>query len=118
MKATDRIDLGSVQVDKSIFDEIITSAVGEIDGVQLIRKNLSNRLFGLFGQNCIPGIDIKIDDKHEVTLEVKVLVRYGMNIPDAAKQIQEAIKSAVDKTLNVDLKKVNINVQGIARGKK
>lgn len=118
MKKTDRIDLGSVQVDKSVFDEIITSAVGEIDGIQLIRQNIGNRLFGLFGQNDIPGIDIKIDDKHEVTLGVKVLVRYGMNIPDAAKQIQEAIKLAVDKTLNVDLKDVNITVQGIARGKK
>ena len=38
MKKIDKIDLGSVQVDKSVFDEIIISAIGEVDGVELIRK--------------------------------------------------------------------------------
>ena len=118
MKKTDRIDLGSVQVDRNVFDEIISLAIGDINGVQLIRKNIGNRLFGLVGQNYIPGIDIKVDEKQEVTLEVKVLVSVGMNIPDAAKHIQEVIKSAVDKTLDVSLKNVNVNVQGMVRGKK
>ena len=118
MKKDDRIDLGSVQVERHVLDEIVSSAIGEVDGVQLIRKNIGNWLFELFGKNSIPGIDIKVDDNNEVALEVRVLVRAGMNIPDAARQIQEAIKSAVDKTLDVDLRDVNINVQGIARGEK
>jgi uncharacterized alkaline shock family protein YloU len=32
--------------------------------------------------------------------------------------VQETVKSAIDKTLDVNLKDINVNVQGIARGKK
>ena len=53
-----------------------------------------------------PGLILMWMIGMEVTLGIKVLVRYGMNIPDAAKKIQETIKSAVDKTLDVDLKDV------------
>jgi uncharacterized alkaline shock family protein YloU len=84
----------------------------------LTRKNIGNQLIELFGKRNVSGIDIKVDEKQEVTLGVRVLVRYGLNIPGAARQVQEAIKTAVDKTLDVNLKDVNVNVQGISRGKK
>jgi len=116
MTKFDKIDLGSVQVHRKVFSEIISSAINEVDGVRLIQKGLGNKVFVLFGQKDAPGIDIKVDDNHEVTLDVKVLVKYGMNIPDAAKRIQETIKSMIDKTLDVSVKDINVNVQGILRG--
>ena len=115
MKKEDKIDLGSVQVHKKVFAEIISSALDEVDGVHLIQKNLGNTLVRIFGQKDFPGIDIKVDEGHEVTLELQILVRYGMNIPDAARQVQETIKSAIDKTLDINLKDINVNVQGIER---
>jgi len=118
MNTNDKIDLGSVQVDKKVFAEIISSAVHEVNGVHLIQKNIGTRLFEIFGQKDFPGITIKVDENSDVTLGLKVLVQYGMNIPDAARQVQETVKSAIDKTLDVNLKDINVNVQGIARGKK
>ncbi|MCK5180659.1 MAG: Asp23/Gls24 family envelope stress response protein [Candidatus Omnitrophica bacterium] len=115
MKKGNTIDLGSVQVHKKVFAEIIASALDEVDGVHLIQENLGNKLVGFFGQKDFPGIDIKVDEGHEVTLELQILVRYGMNIPDAARQVQETIKSAIDKTLDINLKDINVNVQGIER---
>ena len=118
MKDDAKIDLGSVQVHKKVFAEIIASALKEVSGVQLIEKNIGNRLIEMFGKKDFPGIDIKVDDHHEVTLEVKVLVQYGINIPDVARQVQETVKSAIDKTLDVSVKDIKVNVQGIARGEK
>jgi uncharacterized alkaline shock family protein YloU len=118
MKDDSKIDLGSVQVHKKVFAEIIASALKEVSGVKLIEKNISNRLFEAFGKKEFPGIDVKVHDNHEVTLELKILVQYGINIPDAARQVQETVKSAIDKTLDVNLKDIHVNVQGIARGEK
>ncbi|MBN1869892.1 MAG: Asp23/Gls24 family envelope stress response protein [Candidatus Omnitrophica bacterium] len=115
MRREDKIDLGSVQVHKKVFAEIIASALDEVEGVHLIQENLGNKLAGIFGQKEFPGIDIRVDDNHEVTLEVQILVRYGMNIPDAARQVQETIKSAIDKTLDINLRDINVNVQGIEK---
>lgn len=116
MKKNDKIDLGSVQVHQKVLAEIISSAVAGMDGVRLIQKHLGNRLFEMFGQKDFPGIDVKVDESHEVTITVSVLVRYGLNIPDAARQVQETIRAAIDKTLDITLKDINVNVQGIERG--
>ena len=115
MKKEDNIDLGSVQVQKKVFAEIISSATEREFYNPRIWKNLGDKLVGIFGQKDSPGIDIKVDEDHEVTLELQILVRYGMNIPDAARQVQETIKSAIDKTLDINLKDINVNVQGIER---
>ncbi len=115
MKRDEKIDLGSVQVHKKVFAEIISSAMDEVEGVSLIQKNLGNKVGEMFGRKDFPGIEIKVEDGDEVTLEVQILVRYGMNIPDAARQVQRTIKSAIDKTLDINLKDINVNVQGIER---
>ena len=116
MKRDDKIDFGSVQVHRKVFAEIVSSAMKEVNGVELIRKSIGNRLFELFGQKDFPGIEIKVDENREVTLELQVCVQYGMNIPDAARQVQEIVKSSIGKALDISLKDVNVDVQGISRG--
>lgn len=118
MTKENKIDLGSVQVHNKVFAELITSAMEKVDGVQLVQKNIGNKFLEMFGQKDFPGISIKVGEDREVTLELKVLVRYGLNIPDAAHHVQEAVKSAIDEALDVTVKDININVQGITRGTK
>jgi len=118
MKRNEKIDLGSVQIDRKVFAEIISSAFDEIDGVNLVQKNIGNKLFEIFGKSDFPGIDIKVDENQEVILGLQVIVNYGMNIPDAARQAQATVKSTVDKTLDITVRDININVQGIERGAK
>jgi len=115
MKRDEKIDLGSVQVHKKVFAEIISSAMDEVEGVSLIQKNLGNKLVEIFGKKRFPGIEIKVEEGDEVTLDLQGLVRYGMNIPDAARQVQRMIKAAIDKTLDINLKDINVNVHGIER---
>ena len=118
MNVNDKIDLGTVQVDKKVIAEIISSAINEVKGVCLIQNNIGNWLLEAFGQKDFPGISVKVGENNDVTLELKILVQYGMNIPEAARQVQETVKSAIDQILDVNLKDINVNVQGIARGKK
>jgi uncharacterized alkaline shock family protein YloU len=115
MREDEKIDLGSVQVHKKVFAEIISSAMDEIEGVTLIPRNFGDMLIEMTGRKKFPGINIKVEEGEEVTLEVQVLVRYGMNIHDAARQVQRTVKSAIDKTLDIKLKYINVNVQGIEK---
>ena len=45
MKDDTKIDLGSVQVHKKVFAEIIASALKEVSGVKLIENNIGNHPF-------------------------------------------------------------------------
>jgi len=116
MKEVNKIDLGSIKVHKKVLAEIAMSAVNDINGVSLFRQDFS-RLFGsLVGSKPCPGISVIVDKSNQVSIEVKVRVRYGLNIPDVARETQDAIREAIERTVDVDLKDVNVNIQGIERG--
>jgi len=107
-------DLGAIQVHKEVLAEIIYNAVCEIDGVSLIKPHLIGRVARIFGRKSYPGIEIKgLGD--EPSLEIKVLIRYGLNIPRVAQEIQNAVKQAVERTAEISLNDINVNVQGIER---
>jgi len=112
-----KVDLGSIQIHKKVIGEIAAAALGEIDGVHLAPKDLLNQFLEILGQKNCPGIDVTVDKNDQVTIELKVTIRYGINIPDIARQIQDVVRLAVEKTTDIHLREVNVNVQGIERGK-
>lgn len=116
MKEANKIDMGSIKVHKKVLAEIAVAAIGEVEGVRLASKDICG-VFGLLsGQKGCPGISVNVDRNNQVTIEVQVLVRHGLNIPDIARQIQDVIRRAIEKTVDIDLKDVNVNIQGIERG--
>ena len=118
MKKMAQYELGSVQIHNNVLNQIVQSAISEIDGVSLTPKDFTNKFLEYLGHTSHPSIEIHINDKEEVTLDVKVLIRYGLHIPDVARLVQEAVKQAIDKTVNINLKQINVNIQGIERGQK
>ena len=117
MISQNKVDLGSIQIHKKVIADISAAALGEIDGVHLAPKDFGNQILELFGQRNSPGIAVTVDKNNQVTIEMKVTVRYGINIPDIARQIQDVVRLAVERTTDVHLREINVNVQGIERGK-
>ena len=114
MSEDKKSDLGAIQVHKKVLAEIIYNAICEIDGVSLIQPHLIGKVAQLLGRKNYPGIEIKgLDD--EPSLEIKVLIRYGLNIPRVAQEIQNAVKQAVERTAEISLSDINVNVQGVER---
>jgi len=118
MKPHNKIDLGSVHVHKKVLAEVIAKSIDGIKGVSLIEENPLDKLLATFGRTSFPGVQIKIFDNSEVTLEIKVFVQYGINIPDIARQIQSVVRAAIEKTIDVQIKDINVNIQGIERSSK
>ena len=115
MKKQQSLDFGSVHVHSGVLADIVKSVVEEIDGVSLVSEDFYKRFVGLLNKNEHVGVNIDIDENQDVSIEVLVVVRYGLNIPDIAHQIQDLIKKAIEKTVNIHLKDININVQGIEK---
>ncbi len=117
MLTDQKVDLGSIQIHKKVIGDIAALAVEEIDGVSLIPKDMGLQFLDLFGHKKTPGVLVSVDKNNQVTIELKVYVRYGINIPEAARQVQDVVRMAVEKSTDVHLREVNVNVQGIERGK-
>lgn len=118
MKQPYQIDLGVVHIHKKVVADIVVAAVADIDGVSLFPKTFAQSCCELFGKSVSPGVTVNVDENNDVSVEIKVIVRYGMNIPDIGRHIQDVVRSIVQKTIDISLKEINVNIQGIERGQK
>jgi len=115
MSEANKVDLGSVKVHKRVLAEIVASCMREIKGIQPAARDITGTIQEFMGLKNFPGISIWVDKNNQVTVEVKIFVRYGVNIPEVAKQTQSMIREALEKTAAVELKDVHVNVQGIMK---
>lgn len=117
MRPDSRLDLGEIQIHKRVIADICCAAVARIEGVTMARNDFTEGLLALFGRRHNSAVDVDIDPRGQVSVVVKVNVRFGLNLSEVARRLQDAILTAVEQMADIDLKDVDISVQGIERGK-
>jgi uncharacterized alkaline shock family protein YloU len=73
-------------------------------------ENLSKNLFG----KDPPHRGIKVNQGEDgVSIDIYIVVEYGVKIPEVAWDIQESVKNEVEAMTDSVVKAVNIHVQGV-----
>jgi len=63
-------------------------------------------------ENVDKGVDVvQFDDG--LAIDVYVIVQYGIRISEVAHNLQETVKFEVERSVNVPVVQVNVNVQGV-----
>jgi uncharacterized alkaline shock family protein YloU len=109
------VDLGIVQIHKKVIGDIAAASIKEVPGVQLATFGIISSMAEAFGYKNYPSVIVTIDKEQQVSLEIRVIIYYGMNIPVVARQIQDVIQQAVGDAVDINLKEINVNVQAIER---
>jgi len=110
-----KIETGSINIHRKVIAEIVVSAIKDIDGIRLAPPSLITTLADWLGMSRIPGVVISTDKNNQVTIEVQIIVKFGRNIPDVARIAQDAVRRSIEQTVDIELKDVNVNIQGIDR---
>jgi uncharacterized alkaline shock family protein YloU len=118
MMSDGRIKFGSVQVHKEVLAEIVYNATSQIKGVRLKKHGFGQNIGRLFGQNRYPGIQIRLDADNRIIVDVSVFVQYGLNLPMIGQEVQDVVKKALEKSVDVQLKDINVNIKGVERGQR
>ncbi|HOD12419.1 MAG TPA: Asp23/Gls24 family envelope stress response protein [Candidatus Omnitrophota bacterium] len=116
MREEQKIDYGSIHIHKRALADIVASVVQETEGMSLAADHLGQRFLKLFAPQKNFAIDVKIDRDNEVSVEARVCARLGINIPEASRYLQEAIRDTVERMTDIQLKDIHINIQGIKGG--
>ena len=99
-------NFGQVKISNDVIATIAGLAALEVEGVEanttFTDKILKNN-----------GVKIQIEEE-EVSLDVMVMIDYGVSIPDIAFKIQENVKNTVETMTGLKVSQVNIHVQGIS----
>ena len=115
MRQDNTVDLGVVQIHKKVIGDIAAASIKDVPGAQLASFGIISSIAEAFGYKNYPSVSVTIDKDHQVSLEIRVIINYGMNVPVIARQIQDVIQRAVEEAVEINLKEINVNVQAIER---
>jgi len=63
-------------------------------------------------ENVDRGVDV-VEVEGGLAIDVFVIVQYGIRISEVAHNLQETVKFEVERSVNVPVVRVNVNVQGV-----
>ena len=63
--------------------------------------------------NLAKGIKVTVDEDNEITVDMFIVVQYGVNINAICESIMHNVKYRLSEILCMDVKAVNINVESI-----
>lgn len=104
----------NLTISEDVIGIIAGLAAAEVEGVSGMTLGIVDGINQFLGGNKKYSKGVKIEmEGNEVVINLFVIVRYGVKIPDVAFSIQNSVKSSVEGMTGLKVKSVNINVQGV-----
>lgn len=101
-------------ISEDVIGIIAGIAAAEVEGVSGMTLGLVDGINQILGSNKKYSKGVKIElNGNNVVIDLYVIVKYGVRIPDVAFSIQNAVKSEVETMTGLNVQSVNINVQGV-----
>ena len=96
------------------FIELIEKEVLAFEDVSRFgNASLTENIQAAFGRDLInPGIRVTSDDDL-ITINIDIIVYYGVNIPQLCYDIQTRVINNLEQETGLEIKAVNITVEGI-----
>jgi uncharacterized alkaline shock family protein YloU len=106
--------LGKIDISEEVIATIAGGAALECSGlVGMASRKLKDGFADLLRRdNLARGVVVTIQE-NEVSIELFVIVGYGVNISEVAANIMDSVRNAIEKYTGFSVDKVNVNVQGV-----
>lgn len=107
-------ELGNIHISEEVLAAIAAAAATEVEGVGSLAANLGSDIAELLGgkKNLSKGVHITVEEE-SVRVDVSILIKYGYTIIDVAKEVQNAVFSAIENTSGLTVECVNVHVLGV-----
>jgi len=107
-------DIGHVRIADDVVSTIAGLAAMEVEGVSAMSGGIAGGIAEVLGRrNLTKGVKVEVGAE-EAKIDIFIVVRFGVRIPDVAWDIQENVKKSVEKMTGLRVLQVNIHVQGVS----
>ena len=104
----------NLTISEDVIGIIAGLAAAEVEGVSGMTLGFVDGINQILGSNKKYSKGVKVElDGNSVVINLYVIVRYGVKIPDVAFSIQNSVKTSVEGMTGLTVESVNINVQGV-----
>lgn len=109
---------GVIEIDNQVIKRIVGNVVTQCCGVAgFASSDVKNGFVGQLRRDSVAkGINI-LTKNNRLVLSLYIVVEYGVRIPDIAIDIRKKVVDAIKLMTEIDIKELNIMVQGISLDK-
>ena len=109
----ENVNIGEVKVADEVVAIIAGLAATEVEGVAGMSGGIAGGIAEILGRkNFSKGVKVEVGEK-EAAIDLYIIVKYGVRIPDIALNVQEAVKAAIENMTGLSTVEVNVHVQGV-----
>ncbi len=107
-------EYGQISINNNVIAIIAHETAKKVPGVVELQGSLADDLAGIIGKKAKDkGIRIEKENEELLTIDLTVVLEFGVKIPDICVQLQQAVKDAVEDMTGQQVYAVNVVVQGI-----
>jgi uncharacterized alkaline shock family protein YloU len=110
----EEVDMGIVKISDEVVGVIAGLATTEIKGVVGMSANLVGGITQILTgkKNLSKGVKVNVGETSS-TIDLFIVVEYGVKIPEVSKLVQENVKKTVETMTGLVVSAVNIHVQNV-----
>jgi len=110
---------GAINISNEVIASIAGIAAAEVEGVSGMAGSVAAGIVEKLGAKKNPqkGVKVTVTDEG-ATIDVMIIVAFGVRIPELSWEVQENVKSSVESMTGIDVLAVNVMVEGVSFEKK
>ena len=108
--------MGDIKIHEGVIASLARNAALSVEGVaRLAGSSLVDNIAEIVGSRRMQSraVTISIGEKNDVSIELKIVLRFGCNIPEVATEVQKAVISEIESTTGMNITSVDVLVQEI-----
>ena len=112
---TQEMENGSSQISEDVVASVTGMAVLEVEGVCGLSSSIGTDIAEMLGMKTLSkGVRLSTTETGALRIDCDVVSKFGQNIFELAKNVQENVKSSVESVTGLRVAEVNVTVCGIA----
>ena len=112
---TQEMENGSIQISEDVVASVTGMAVLEVEGVCGLSSTIGTDIAEMLGMKTLSkGVRLSSTESGALRIDCDVVAKFGQNIFELAKNVQENVKSSVESVTGLTVGEVNVAVCGIA----
>ena len=105
--------LGTVQISDNVLSVISALAATEPEGIASIRDGLSGDQITRSGMKTLAkSVKVTVEENN-VTVQLVLNMKYGYNIPETTKQVQEKVKDVIENMTGMNVANVHVSIADV-----
>jgi uncharacterized alkaline shock family protein YloU len=106
--------LGDIRINHSVVASIVRLAALEVSGVTAVGGGFVDGIAEIFSKKGDErGVRVEEDEVGDYRIEIRVVLRFGVELAAVASEVQQRIAGQVEKMTSKSVSRVNVVIDGV-----